>query len=63
MGRLLVKEGGCVSVSNDYFGGDYLNALQIVGFSADRLFGLEEYQVFRESGKLLIYGQVGCRGG
>ena len=52
MGRLIVKEGGCVSVPNDYFGRDYLNALKVVGFSADRLFGLEEYQVFRDSGKL-----------
>ena len=35
MGRLIVKEGG----SSRHFGRDYLDALQVVGFSADRLFG------------------------
>ena len=38
-GRTKVKEGDCVLVPNDYFGTDYLVALQTVGVTEDRLYG------------------------
>ena len=31
--------GDCVSVPNDYFGSDYLLALQTAGFAEDRVYG------------------------
>ena len=34
----VIKEGDCVSVPNDYFGTDYLVALQTVGVTEDRLY-------------------------
>ena len=32
----VIKEGDCVSVPNDYFGTDYLVALQTVGVTEDQ---------------------------
>ena len=61
MGRLKVKEGDCVS-SRTFF-------LGVTTSMPSKLSGsvlidyLEEYQLYRETWKLLIYGQVGCRGG
>ena len=63
MGRLIVKEGVVCPSRTIILGVTSLMLIKLSGSVLNRLFGLEEYQVFRESGKLLIYGQVGCRGG
>ena len=62
MGRLK-ERGDCVSVPNNYFGPDYLNAFQVVRFSADRLFGrVLSVQEDRETTHLWSSG-MGCTGG
>ena len=35
-----MKEGDCMSVPNDYFGNDYLPALQTIGVVEDCLYGM-----------------------
>ena len=38
-GRTKIKVGDCVSVPINYFGDEYSMALQVAGFTSDRIYG------------------------